>query len=327
MDFSFGENIISNERGDEIGKIVLSEPQSEFGSEAPFYFGQWIAVANLEIYPPFRGGGYAKKIMKELIRWAESSKKTGILLRPTPTVRGGFDREDLEFFYKSLGFRRCDTSPNLMEKKLSKPMVLNLFAALKRLGLHKEAANLEDIIRSTITEDSFSVTENPITLAVALRELGPNALDTPLDEFEINTEHVQKVLDRAGLYGFGGECAEAAIAINDVLFNEEGKLVAAVNKWLWENEGRAVGHIAVEWNGEYWDAKGKKDWVEIESWGMVDESEFDSDLEEEEKAYSVRMIYLSKKDAIQMFGDCNLKDMIKKLEKADREIRDEEESG
>jgi hypothetical protein len=78
-----------------------------------------------------------------------------------------------------------------------------------------------------------------------------------------------------GFVGFGGQCGIAAIAIRRVLF-PEGKVVGAVNRALFEEAGRMIGHFAVEFEGQYWDADGEaKDWEEIESWGVFDPSDSD----------------------------------------------------
>jgi len=194
----------------------------------------------------------------------------------------------------------------------TKNYLLDLSKELKNLG-HEEASS-----------DVSSLSFNPLDLGFATGELNLESFSESGDESEIDPEHVKKVLKRASLYGFGGECAEAAIAINDVLFNEEGRIVAAINKWLWEKEGRVVGHVAVEWGGSYWDSEGEKDWDRIESWGMVDESDPDYEFEGDKEApYLVEKIYPSKKDLVKMFGGCNLDLMIKRLEKADREVRSE----
>lgn len=136
--------------------------------------------------------------------------------------------------------------------------------------------------------------------------------------------HAEAALEKASLYGFGGKCAEAAIAINDVLFNEEGRLVAAVNKWLWEEEGRMVGHVAVEWKGSYWDSEGRKEWERIESWGMLDEHDEDYDFGDnpEQNATDVEKIYPSKEKLLEYFGGCDLSSLVRALEVADKEVRE-----
>lgn len=188
----------------------------------------------------------------------------------------------------------------------------DLSQQLKNLG-HEEAAS-----------DVSTLSFDPLDLGFASGKLNLESFSESGDESEIDPEHVKKVLERASLYGFGGECAEAAIAINDVLFNEEGRIVAAINKWLWKKEGKIIGHVAVEWNGSYWDSEGEKDWGGIESWGMLDESDLDYEFEGDKEApYLVEKIYPSKKELVEMFGGCNLGSMIKKLERADREVRGE----
>jgi hypothetical protein len=131
----------------------------------------------------------------------------------------------------------------------------------------------------------------------------------------LNTHQISLILKKANMYGFGGECAETAIAINDVLFNGKGKIVAAVNKWLWENEERIVGHVAVEWNGTYWDSEGEKEWEDIESWGMLDPDDEDYDFgdDKEQNAYEVEKIYPDKEELIDLFGGCNLPEKKKLL--------------
>ena len=81
------------------------------------------------------------------------------------------------------------------------------------------------------------------------------------------------------LSGFGGDCPEAAILINNRVFQNKGKIVGAFNKAMLEYGDHPLGHIAVLFNGEYWDADARpKTLDEIESWGMLDYT--DPDYEE-----------------------------------------------
>lgn len=316
MNFSdFGITKLYNEVGDEIGWVELSSPQSEFGDEAPFYFGKWIALSNFGINPGFMDKGHERRILTSLVRWAESSGKDGILVRPRPNRAIGSSPDDIEFFYKTVGFRWCDTSPRLMEKKIRKPMALNLYSALKRLGFHKEAADLKDLIPDLITED-------PLTTAFAFGNLNIGTFVESGDDIDIDFDQVDKILKRAELEGFGGMCAEAAIAMNEVIFEGRGRLVAAVNEKLWK-EGEFVGHVAVEWEGSYWDAEGEKTWEDIESWGMVDESDPEYSFENLEEAYVVEKIYPSREELEEMFGGCNLQDLKRALYEAKAEVSDE----
>lgn len=94
------------------------------------------------------------------------------------------------------------------------------------------------------------------------------------------------ILAEAQLEGFGGKCFAAAIAINRVLFGGKGKLVAAFNK-AFLAQGRLKGHVAVKFNGRYWDAEGETSLEDIESWGMLDPhdqdyiDEYDGDWNEQ----------------------------------------------
>jgi hypothetical protein len=239
---------------------------------------------------------------------------------------------------------------NSKQKKISA-----LLQTLTKLG-HDRDAEVGNLIKE-VARDSLTRNERGLSFRVpkweAIEPLGileglginktllneyetiPNAEEKDERKFNIN-EHKKKIEARAiailnkakqeKRYGFGGECAETAIAINDVLFGDEGVLVAAANKWLWENEGRMVGHVAVEWSGAYWDAEGKKEWEEIEHWGMLDPEDPDYDFGTEdselkaERANEVERVAPSNAELIEYFGGCNLPDLIKKLEIIDNDI-------
>ncbi len=96
-----------------------------------------------------------------------------------------------------------------------------------------------------------------------------------------------------GLSGMGGECGETAIAINKLLFDGRGQLVASVNKHLWR-QGRLVGHVGVRVDGVVWDAEGTYDdeeaMEEFMSWGMVDPADPDYEFPSEDDAYDVLLV-------------------------------------
>lgn len=110
-------------------------------------------------------------------------------------------------------------------------------------------------------------------------------------EEKLNKKNIAEKIKLLKLFGFAGFCGNAAIQINQKIFNNQGKYVAAVNKFLWRNHNRAVGHVAVEYNGNFWDSDARpKKQEEIESWGMLDPE--DSDYSEyegwtEKTAYEV----------------------------------------
>lgn len=99
---------------------------------------------------------------------------------------------------------------------------------------------------------------------------------------ELSLQKISEILELAkknGFSGFSGDCFAAGVAINNVFFDGKGKLVAAFNKALFEKD-IFIGHLAVCINdsgGEFYiDADGRpKEWEEIESWGMLDESDLD----------------------------------------------------
>ena len=78
------------------------------------------------------------------------------------------------------------------------------------------------------------------------------------------------------LNGFGGDCPEAAVLINNNVFKNKGKIVGVFNRAMLEYGQHPLGHVAVLYNGDYWDADAKpKTFDEIESWGMLDPTDID----------------------------------------------------
>ena len=94
-------------------------------------------------------------------------------------------------------------------------------------------------------------------------------------ETTVNDEDRLAILARAqglGLRGAGGECAEVAIAINELWFEGRGELVAVANKYRWR-QGRITGHVGVRVGDSIWDYEGAFDGEEgledFMSWGML----------------------------------------------------------
>lgn len=90
---------------------------------------------------------------------------------------------------------------------------------------------------------------------------------------EARQKLIKDIMARAnemGFRGFGGDCYQAAIAINRVLFGGAGEFVAAFNEFFLSHS-RHIGHIAIRHEGVFWDADGKaKDEDGIRAWGMLD---------------------------------------------------------
>jgi hypothetical protein len=133
---------------------------------------------------------------------------------------------------------------------------------------------------------------------------------------------VFQILEKAKIEGFGGHCGASAVAINNVLFDGEGTIVAAVNKYLWEKSGRMTGHVAVYYkpDGSYWDTEGEKSWEEIESWGMLDHEDPDYGLPNEETGYEVIRLEPSAEELIEQFGGCSYPQKIGQLQRARNEV-------
>ena len=93
----------------------------------------------------------------------------------------------------------------------------------------------------------------------------------------MTVKRADEIIRTADLEGFSGRCGRVAIAINRVLFNNEGRYVIATNPWINEYESREyMGHVVVEWKGRLFDATGVIDDPEtIRSWGMIDRSELE----------------------------------------------------
>ena len=171
--------------------------------------------------------------------------------------------------------------------------------SLLKLGHTKEASDLQKSLEEaglTPTDaGGFSFTV-PTEIAVreGLKDIGLN--ESLLEEEDISVDlssirqHALSVLKEAKSNGFRGNCAEAAIAINDVLFDNEGLLVVKD-----DNKG---GEVYVKWGGSLWNQEGEK--------------ELSSD-------YS--LTYPSRKELINSFGGCNLSSLTKRLEIADRNVR------
>tara|TARA_R110002074_G_C12426363_1_gene656414 strand:+ start:554 stop:1045 length:492 start_codon:yes stop_codon:yes gene_type:complete len=143
---------------------------------------------------------------------------------------------------------------------------------------------------------------------------------TPKTQEELDI--VFKILEKANIQGFSGACAEAAMAINNVLFEGEGVIVVAANEYMWKRHGSMIGHVAVyyEPEGTYWDTEGEKRWIDIESWGMLDPEDPSYDLPNEDAAYEVIKIEPTEEQLIQQFGGCNFLEKVKKLILAKEEI-------
>ena len=90
-----------------------------------------------------------------------------------------------------------------------------------------------------------------------------------------------------GFHGTGGCCGSAALAINEVLFGNQGQIVMALNNTILRRDEDFVGHVGVMdeddviWDSEtvYVGREGIEDFME---WGMVDPEDPDYNVTEEQ---------------------------------------------
>jgi hypothetical protein len=136
------------------------------------------------------------------------------------------------------------------------------------------------------------------------------------------------VIRAAGLEGFGGRCGRVAIAINSVVFGDQGRYVVATNPHINEHRGKLfMGHVVVEWKGHLFDATGIiDDEHDVEAWGMVDHTDPDYDYLTEEEANDGQLHYIddiypsraAQEKAIEAGtrGQCPLRDVERALREA-----------
>lgn len=79
------------------------------------------------------------------------------------------------------------------------------------------------------------------------------------------------VIRAAKLYGHGGLCGVVALAIDEVVFDGRGELVAATNFHVSRLRNHPfVAHVAVKFAGRYYDATGQIAFEDLRGWGMID---------------------------------------------------------
>jgi hypothetical protein len=141
-----------------------------------------------------------------------------------------------------------------------------------------------------------------------------NILSTSIVKEELLTDDDRlSILARAqelGLVGAGGACGDTAMAINELLFGGKGEIVAAVNKYLYRYQYRAVGHFGVRVGDQIWDYEGAFDGPEgleeFMAWGMLDPEDPDYGFWTEEDAHEVELVEGWTARDMKEFGHCGL---------------------
>lgn len=89
---------------------------------------------------------------------------------------------------------------------------------------------------------------------------------------------IMKEARKLGLKTMGGECAEVAVAMNQVIFEGKGEVVACVNR-AFDDKDVFLGHAALRIHDKSsWvniDGEGIKSDDDLMSWGMLDHSDID----------------------------------------------------
>jgi hypothetical protein len=149
-----------------------------------------------------------------------------------------------------------------------------------------------------------------------------------LKKSAMTVKRADEVIQAANLNGFGGRCGRVAIAINRVVFGDQGRYVVATNPHISEHRKRIfMGHIVVEWKGRLFDATGLvDDEHEVESWGMVDHTDPDYAYLTEEQSLDGQLHYIddlypsraAQEKAIEAGtrGQCPLRDVERALREA-----------
>ena len=109
------------------------------------------------------------------------------------------------------------------------------------------------------------------------------------------------ILRTADVGAGGGLCVANAVILNRLLFQREGRYIAAVNWPLWLQRRNFVGHIGVEYANNIWDTEAvydtqdADDVEEFRAWGMLDPYDwgFDGD---DEAAEDARIFYPSRNE-------------------------------
>lgn len=141
----------------------------------------------------------------------------------------------------------------------------------------------------------------------------------------MTVKEADRIIRRARLNGFGGNCGRVAVAINRVLFDGKGAYVVATNPHISKAFGRTfMGHVVVEWKGVLFDATGAiEDEESVEAWGMVDPEDSDWEFLTDDEAHDGQMHYLEgdrgeiEREIMRgTRGSCSIRDTEKALREA-----------
>ena len=125
-------------------------------------------------------------------------------------------------------------------------------------------------------------------------------------------DKIQSKIQSLKLHGFAGDCGHAAIKINNQIFDGKGIYVAALNDF-WLGKDRWIGHVAVKYKNEYWDANGhiphEEDFL---AWGMIDPEDEDYQAPGfgEAEAYGVELYEVTENEIKEKFELCTVAESV-----------------
>jgi hypothetical protein len=115
-----------------------------------------------------------------------------------------------------------------------------------------------------------------------------------------------------GFHGTEGCCGSAALAINEVLFDNKGQIVMALNKAILRRDNDFLGHVGVLDNsGTIWDSDtvyiGKEGVEDFMEWGMLAPDDPNQGITKEEADDVDVFILKSLDEAVDIIGGTTCK--------------------
>jgi hypothetical protein len=242
-----------------------------------------------------RGAGHGSRWMRKIVEVAD---RLGVTLKLIANplhydlINGDYDDDS----------RGYDHLADLNTKALDEP---SLKAWYERFGFVFDADHESDAVRLPRIREFMNIVENA------------------------QESTISAVLHKArelGFHGWGGDCFQAAIAINRVLFNGQGKYIGDFNAAFLDH-GEYVGHLAVGFDGALWDADGiPKGADDLDGWGSVEGDDatyieyavnkLGIEWNEQTASISEAVEFDNEAEVISVFGDHNLPKMVAILERA-----------
>jgi hypothetical protein len=129
------------------------------------------------------------------------------------------------------------------------------------------------------------------------------------------------IAKRLGFHGINGCCGSAALAINEVLFDNKGQIVMAANSTILHRNEDFVGHVGVmDEEGVIWDSEtvyvGKEGIEDFIGWAVVDPKDDRYNLVECEASNVDIFVLNSMEEARNTINACPHADLVEILRTA-----------